>query len=286
LRRAKLLLEATIENIPDGVALLDVARQILVANSAFANRFGLARDQLVGLDRPRFCSLVAERFADPAYFRERLMASGANIRTSDVFVMQSPARRVLRGTLRRVGGVSEVGYLAVWADITQESDLLAERGREAVTDVLTGITNRRGGEAALQAAFSQCQRSGAALSVALFDIDHFKRVNDVYGHVLGDAVLKAVAKTLAEQMRAGDLVARWGGEEFLAISRVECAGALAFCERARAAVSALVLPEGCRVTISAGVASNESATSWEELVRSADERLYAAKQAGRNRVLG
>jgi PAS domain S-box-containing protein len=233
LRRAKLLLDATLENITDGVALLDTERQILFANNAFANIFGLARDQLPGLSRGRFCALVAEHFDDPAHFRERLLASGPDMRSSDEFSMHSPQRRVLRGTLKRVGGVREAGYLAVWRDVTNDSDLLAERGREALTDVLTGITNRRGAEQALHASFALAKRAGTPLTVAMFDIDHFKRVNDVHGHRMGDAVIQAVAKVLSAAARSTDLVARWGGEEFIAILPVEHEGALAFCERAR-----------------------------------------------------
>lgn len=286
LRRAKLLLDATIENITDGIALLDPDRQLLFANSAFASMFGLAREQLVGLTRARFCALVAERFADPGHFRERMLASGPGMQTSDEFVLQVPERRVLRRALKRVGGAGEAGYLAVWRDVTKESDLLAERGREALTDVLTGITNRRGAQAELQTAVARCQRAGTPLSVALLDIDHFKQVNDLHGHAMGDVVIQAVAKALSAQARASDLVARWGGEEFIAVLPASREGALAFCERARAAVSALSFPSLGRVTISAGVATHGDASSAEELVQQADRWLYQAKSSGRDRVAG
>ena len=286
LQRAKLLLDATIENIPDGVVLLDMDRQVLFANDAFATMFGLERDQLVGLDRARFYALVSEQFEQPADFRGHLQTSALGKRSPSEFVIHRPKRRVLRVELKPVGGVTEAGYLAIWRDVTHESDLLAQRGREALTDVLTGITNRRGAEAALQAAVAQAQRAGTPLSVAMLDIDHFKRINDLHGHGVGDAVIQAVAKALSAEARASDLVARWGGEEFIAVLPIGREGARAFCERVRLAIGALSLPSRVRVTISAGFATNGNVTCAGTLVQQADQRLYEAKLGGRDRVAG
>jgi diguanylate cyclase (GGDEF)-like protein/PAS domain S-box-containing protein len=285
LRRAKLLLEAAIGNIQDGVALLDVDRRLLLANEAFASLFGIARDKLPGLGRDEFGAMVAERFEDPAYFRERLMASGQGTPSIDELVLREP-RRVLRRTLKPVGGLSEVGFLVVWRDITRDSDLLAQRDREALTDALTAIPNRRAAEACLRAELSRANAAGTPLSIALFDIDHFKRINDAHGHATGDLVLQAVAKALTAQARGTDLVARWGGEEFIAVLPTGREGARRFCERAREAVRALVFPGLAAVTVSAGLATSAGESAPQELLQRADARMYEAKANGRDRVVG
>ncbi|PZR13290.1 MAG: hypothetical protein DI536_13475 [Archangium gephyra] len=118
------------------------------------------------------------------------------------------------------------------------------------------------------------------LAAKLFDVDHFKKVNDTFGHDVGDVVLQQVADALRSSARTGDFVARWGGEEFLAVV-ADPAGAQRFAERVRLAVSALETPAG-RVTISGGISPVQRPGD----VKRADERLYEAKRQGRNRVLG
>jgi two-component system, cell cycle response regulator len=135
------------------------------------------------------------------------------------------------------------------------------------------------------------RRRGQALSLMVIDLDHFKKVNDTYGHQVGDLVLKTVAQTLHRTLKESDVLARYGGEEFvIVLPRTDTAGAVAVAERLRIAVAGLslrklapVAPE--RVTISIGVASYPiHATTVAELIRIADEALYQSKSQGRNRV--
>jgi diguanylate cyclase (GGDEF)-like protein len=172
--------------------------------------------------------------------------------------------------------------LAFLYDVT-ERKRLAER--DLTVDVLTGITNRRGAETALRVEDERRRRGGTALSVAIFDIDHFKRVNDVHGHATGDAVLRHVAKALIAQARVTDLVARWGGEEFLAVLPGSLDGAVAFAERARQAIAGLACPPVEHVTISVGLAELAPAETPTEAIARADAHLYEAKRSGRNRVV-
>jgi diguanylate cyclase (GGDEF)-like protein len=118
----------------------------------------------------------------------------------------------------------------------------------------------------------------------LFDLDHFKAVNDTHGHHVGDAVLRAVADILREASRASDLAGRWGGEELLAIlPRADLRGARLFADRVRASVAELDdLP--CQVTVSAGMAEWTRGQDVKAVLARADAKLYEAKRAGRNRV--
>ncbi len=160
-------------------------------------------------------------------------------------------------------------------------------------DGLTGLCNRRHLDERIVAEVAFARRHDVPLSVAIADIDHFKRVNDTHGHPAGDAVLRAVARTMAGAVRVEDLVGRYGGEEFLVILRgVALESAMTAAGRLRAAIerAAIALPDGSpiHVTASFGVASLRCCESPDvaSLVRRADARLYAAKNAGRNRVHG
>lgn len=158
---------------------------------------------------------------------------------------------------------------------------------QAVTDPLTQISNRRGFQERLAAETSRSLRHRRALSVVIFDVDHFKRINDTYGHPAGDRVLVEVSRRIAGQIREGELIARVGGEEFAWIlPEADSSGALAAAERARNAVCAEPIDGVGAVTVSAGVADIESA-EWvsDNLFRNADRALYAAKSQGRNRCV-
>jgi diguanylate cyclase (GGDEF)-like protein/PAS domain S-box-containing protein len=280
------LLEATLANIQDGVALLDAERRILVANRAYAELFALNPDQLVGLTRDEFVEHVVKLAQEPRAVRHALTEEPepGEISSSEV-VLRLPQRRCLQRTLRPVGVSSEHLLLVVWRDVTPEKDLIAERERELFTDALTGIASRRAAQNALHRELAKVARGGAGFSVALFDLDHFKSINDRFGHPAGDVVLQRAAAILATVARATDVVARWGGEEFIAIISADLEGACTFCERARLAVADMRISGGGRITLSAGVTNCRAGESAEIVVARADRLLYAAKHEGRNRVI-
>ncbi len=160
--------------------------------------------------------------------------------------------------------------------------------RDAHEDPLTGLHNRRSVDLALPALIEQARGQGRTLHLAVLDVDWFKQVNDQFGHAVGDAVLREVGQILQDRLRARDLAARLGGEEFvvvLADSAPACA--LEVCERLRSAVQQhdwSALAEGLQVTLSVGLACAGERDDAASLLQRADEALYRAKHEGRNRV--
>lgn len=166
--------------------------------------------------------------------------------------------------------------------------------RQAVMDVLTGIPNRRSFSERILAEFTISKKSAAELSLIICDIDYFKKYNDFYGHVEGDACLRRVAQCIQDSLkRPIDFCARYGGEEFVVVlPNSSLNGALTVAERIRSNVEKLQIPHaattlGRVVTLSLGLATNQltNANSYEQLIICADQALYLAKAQGRNRVV-
>jgi two-component system, cell cycle response regulator len=172
-----------------------------------------------------------------------------------------------------------------------QDDLISAREElrfRATHDGLTGIPNRAMVMEALSREAARQVREGQPFGVVLADIDHFKNINDTYGHLCGDDVLKAVVERMKACIRAYDVIGRYGGEEFLiVVPAVEPSGAMALAERIRRTVESQPVrtpPGEVSVTVSLGVAvSDPKRTSAPELLRLADEALYRAKDGGRNR---
>ncbi len=164
-------------------------------------------------------------------------------------------------------------------------DLLIEH---AQIDPLTGLPNRRVLMERLQHEWARIERNGGQLSFIMVDIDHFKRVNDVHGHQIGDKMLQEVAAIISQQCREVDLPARYGGEEFaIVVAGETTSGAACLADRCREEIAnarVTVNGETIAVTASFGVASANNLPSLDVLMKQADEALYRAKQAGRNLV--
>lgn len=163
--------------------------------------------------------------------------------------------------------------------------------RLTVTDALTELPNRRGLVQRVEQALAQHQRNGQPLSMALLDLDHFKKVNDHEGHPMGDAVLQYIAAEIAQSTRSSDMLARLGGEEFgLLMSETGHEGAHELCERIRQRIEEMEFPMTTEVrslTISIGLTTVtvEAETTFDHLYIAADRALYAAKRQGRNRTV-
>ena len=174
-----------------------------------------------------------------------------------------------------LAGISQLGFMIVFI-------------REAIHDNMTGCYTRHSGEELLDLQFVLSSRIQAPLALAFIDLDHFKRVNDAFGHDAGDTVLKNATQRLRKHLRAGDMLARWGGEEFVLIMpnatvQQACQGLQRVCDLGLGRT-----PDDKPVTASIGVAERleNGARNWGELVDIADARMYDAKKAGRNRIVG
>jgi diguanylate cyclase (GGDEF)-like protein len=200
------------------------------------------------------------------------------IDATDIEALEALARDLVRDLGAEEAGASEVSANVSAVDIDSLERL-------ASADPLTGLANRRGGEKDIAAEISRARRQNTALSCVLLDIDHFKEVNDTFGHQAGDYVLRELSALLRRTVRAYDILVRWGGEEFLVVlPGVDHEQALKLAERIRQAVENLPLAGIGGVTASVGVAALGNDYSFDAMFAAADRRLYSAKASGRNTV--
>jgi diguanylate cyclase (GGDEF)-like protein len=195
-----------------------------------------------------------------------------------------------REELTRVAEAAEVARHELEAEV-EERRQLEQRLRElAMTDALTGAANRRAFFDAAEREFVRARRHRLKFAMVAIDIDHFKRINDSYGHAGGDEALRAVAAACLEQIRASDYFGRIGGEEFVALlTETDAKAAFALAERLRQAIADLRVAYGektINLTASFGVATQDPADTETSMMMSrADAALYRAKEEGRNRVV-
>jgi diguanylate cyclase (GGDEF)-like protein len=172
----------------------------------------------------------------------------------------------------------------------QKTMLLDQLERQTYEDALTGLANRRRLDQRLADEFALALRHGRPLAVAMADLDHFKSVNDRFSHAVGDAALRATAKILTSHVRQTDLVARFGGEEFvIVLVQTDVEAARRVCEKLRAAIADhawTAIHPGLALTMSIGICADTSLPTHERVLALADRNMYSAKAAGRNRVVG
>jgi diguanylate cyclase (GGDEF)-like protein len=185
------------------------------------------------------------------------------------------------------------GVIVVFQDISERKKLREELLHQATHDALTGLLNRREIENLLSQVFKQAKRYEHALSVCMIDIDHFKKINDAFGHRAGDEAIKKIGHILDQKTRDADLAGRYGGEEFVvALTETPLAGALQWAEQLRSTIESSSISFNdsmtpIELTVSIGVASvSDEIKNPDQIVDSADRALYLAKDSGRNRVVG
>jgi len=206
------------------------------------------------------------------------------IQVSHVFRMQTKA-----GTYRSIEWFSQTvdGWLyATGRDVSDHLRNKEQLEMMATRDNLTGLYNRHHFDTVINDLMEHADRYNEPMSCFMFDLDHFKIVNDTYGHQAGDQVLKSMAGIVDTVMRRSDLAFRFGGEEFLILMpRTSIGGAAVAAEKLRSAIEHMELPQVGRQTISIGVSERMKAESLRHWLRRTDDALYQAKQGGRNRVM-
>jgi diguanylate cyclase (GGDEF)-like protein len=221
-----------------------------------------------------------------AYFFGR---RGSILIVAWVGVVQGAALIYSDGVLDRwIDVLVSVGIVALVVHALSERNerLVASLAAEARVDKLTGVLNRRGFEERAAMAIELARREGRSVGVATFDIDHFKHVNDEWGHDVGDRVLEYLGEILRARTRGADIVARLGGEEFVAfLSDADVEQVRLYAERVRAEFATADLLDLPPVTVSAGVTAAVAPETVEGLLQVADGALYAAKREGRDRTV-
>jgi diguanylate cyclase (GGDEF)-like protein/PAS domain S-box-containing protein len=283
------LLESLLENVDACIYTKDRARRYTYANAKMALVVGREPQELIGrTDEELVPPEVAAnwRVLDDRVFATGTKQSGEQISTSmhgeirHFWVVQIP-QRDSRGEI--------VSLLGIATDFTQFYRMKEELARQATTDELTGVRNRRSLLETARQEFSRATRYNHPLSVLMLDIDHFKAINDSYGHDVGDKVLRAVADACRRELRDSDILGRLGGEEFgVVLPNTTREGAVVVAERLRERIDAMRLGgdwgSDIAPKVSVGVACMRGAARIEAVLKQADQALYAAKAAGRNRV--
>jgi len=285
---------AVVETAYDGIITIDQDQNIKMLNDSARDIFGIGSEQVLGDNLSRF---IPQQFREAhGQYVNSFRKSPVNVRPMQV---RTPVRALrsdgseidIEVTISKIKVRNEIEMTAVVRDISERTRLIEQLQKAATHDSLTGIFNRRHGAAILNNEIQRCGRFSHALSVAMIDLDHFKEVNDTYGHAYGDLVLNSVVETISKSLRDADTLCRWGGEEFLVVlPETTVNNALLWAERARNEIESKAIifsrEQAVSITASFGLAtlSSDDATA-DELLKRADDALYRVKNSGRNQVI-
>ena len=287
--RQRQMLDAIVNNVDAYCYIKTRDRRFLYANQQAAALFGQTPDAVVG---KRDIDLMPVEVADHFWEMDRQVFETGQRQCGEEDFVQPGGNVRHYWTVKVplcVPGQPEA-LIGFSTDISALHTLKEELYRQAHIDALTGVANRRHFFAEAESAYTRAQRYQQPLAVIMLDIDHFKRINDSFGHRIGDSVIQAVASHCQQSIRAADLLGRIGGEEFaILLPMTDQAEVQALAERLCGSLRQLPLPDGqggqVLLTASMGAAVLESADHcFDKLLERADQAMYRAKQAGRNQV--
>ena len=293
LQREKNRFITLVEGISEALVAVNSEGTIHTVNSSALTMFGYSRDELIGqkveLLVPEGKQALHEQYRENFLHNPetREMGRGRHLSARDKWGRTFPVEIGLN-TVETTEGFS---VIALVTDITERMKTEKLLKAEALTDPLTGLFNRRAFENQLAAEEGRVERGNAPYAIVLSDIDHFKTINDTYGHDVGDEVLRHIAELFTDTTRKADIPARWGGEEFiLLLPETDCDGGQVLAEKLRADLEALeiIVSTGTvlTVTMSLGLAVRGREDTPESVISRADTQLYEAKKRGRNQVFG
>jgi len=300
-----------LDTLTEGLLVLDEQGRIVLANSAFAEIIETSQDELEGMMASDLLWVAADVVHDNYPWKMAIDESVVQTERILRYQLSSGPQRIFSANAAPLGKErGQRGALATFRDVTHLEEHRAElermlgllrnnrdevrrKNREleilATQDALTGCLNRRSFFEAFESLWAEAKALGTRLSCLMIDIDHFKLVNDTYGHNSGDEVLRRVSQKLRETFKGRGMVCRYGGEEFcIVLPQFGLEEAIAVAEKTRAAISEIRLldPAELRLTVSLGVSELRFApVDPQDLIHQADRALYVAKREGRNRVV-
>ena len=290
-------LEKILNNLYEGAYIVDKSRKLIYWNKSAEDISGYKASEVAG----SYCSdnILQHVDADgkPLCTQGCPLASvikDGNIREVEVFLHHKTGHRVpvlVRALPLEDENGHIIGVLETFSENSERKNILKKlRSLEklAMLDELTQIPNRRYVENSIKLRFNEYLLNGVNFGIIFLDIDHFKKFNDDYGHDIGDLVLKTVSKTFSNNLRGNDIIARWGGEEFVGVfSGIDGDGLKKIAEKLRALVENTYVNvdnENINVTISVGATLATSKDDTNTIIKRADEFLYESKKKGRNCV--
>jgi diguanylate cyclase (GGDEF)-like protein/PAS domain S-box-containing protein len=281
LRDSEAYFKAIMTSIKAGVMVIDVKKhEIVDINKAASELIGIPKKDIIGKECHEYVC-PAESGRCPITDLNQV------IDNSERFLLNARHRKVpIIKTVVPITFKNRKYLLETFIDISERKRMDEKLKRLATTDILTGAYNRTVFDEIITREMERVKRYNKSLSVALFDIDHFKKVNDMFGHNVGDSVLKKIANIVKKTIRNVDYFIRWGGEEFVIIlAETDKKQAYVLAERIRQGIEKFDFNNAAQITISCGVAEFKKEDTRHTLIKRADDAMYKAKRNGRNRVV-
>lgn len=261
------MLSYAIRNVNDSVFITDMNNIVTFVNEAFIRTYGYSEKDILGKDG----RILGDIDKEGEFYHKRKDGSEFPV-------------VLTRSVLKDEHG-QEMAIVRIAHNITERKRMEEELIRLATTDSLTGAYNRTKFNEIISIETERVKRYGQRLSMIIFDIDHFKRVNDTYGHMVGDDVLRTIVDIVRMNIRKIEYLIRWGGEEFMILaSGIDLDNAVALAERIRKIMEDYRFDKVGKVTISCGVTEFKEGDTEDSFIKRADDAMYMAKKEGRNRV--
>ncbi|NWF76000.1 MAG: diguanylate cyclase [Nitrospirae bacterium] len=291
LNRADMLLRESEEkfrdifkNANDMIQIVDAEGRFLDVNRKWCETLGYTKEEAMQM---RFTDIVRKDQIPHCIETFKRVVNGESIEHMETVYISKDGREIyVEGSINPSFKGNKFSICrGIMRDITIRKQMEKRLEHLAVTDTLTNTYNRTKFDEVIKKEISRVKRYSHPLSLIMFDVDHFKRINDTHGHIYGDYVLKTLTNIVKENMRETDYLIRWGGEEFIILSpNTDLNNAKVLSERIRKAVEEYSFEKNQKVTVSFGVTEFRQYDIEDTFVKRADDALYKAKEAGRNRV--